>query len=217
MPRTRGGLWTGGPGGAQRGGLGSIASSSSSATCGRLTDSATAPRSSSRRRCTSAWRACTARWPRSSIRTSRSSAISAKRRSGCGTRGEHLTLDGSVRLEVRPGPAIAVSELWRRAGDATLVRHSAGVSPLPSTPRPWGARLFRRGDRVQHGLRGRPVRAGAARGAALDAADPPWNAIYYGGIVGMILAPLFFYPLSKLCWLAFDMTFRPPRPEDFEA
>lgn len=46
---------------------------------------------------------------------------------------------------------------------------------------------------------------------------PPWNAIYYGGIVGMILAPLFFYPLSKLCWLAFDMTFRPPRPEDFEA
>jgi len=46
---------------------------------------------------------------------------------------------------------------------------------------------------------------------------PPWNAIYYGGIVGMILAPVFFYPFSKLCWLAFDLMFRPPRPEDFEA
>lgn len=45
---------------------------------------------------------------------------------------------------------------------------------------------------------------------------PPWNAIYYGGIVGMILAPVFFYPFSKLCWLAFDLMFRPPRPEDFE-
>jgi uncharacterized protein (DUF983 family) len=44
---------------------------------------------------------------------------------------------------------------------------------------------------------------------------PPWNAIYYGGIVGMILAPVFFYPFSKLFWLAFDLTFRPPRPEDF--
>jgi len=45
---------------------------------------------------------------------------------------------------------------------------------------------------------------------------PPWNAVYYGGIVGMILAPIFFYPYSKLCWLAFDLQFRPPRPEDFE-
>jgi len=31
---------------------------------------------------------------------------------------------------------------------------------------------------------------------------PPWNAIYNGGIG---------------CWLAFDLLFRPPRPEDFEA
>jgi hypothetical protein len=23
------------------------------------------------------------------------------------------------------------------------------------------------------------------------------------------------YPFSKLCWLAFDLIFRPPRPEDF--
>jgi uncharacterized protein (DUF983 family) len=46
--------------------------------------------------------------------------------------------------------------------------------------------------------------------------SPPWDALYYGGIAGMILAPIFFYPFSKLCWLAFDLAFRPPRPEDFE-
>lgn len=46
--------------------------------------------------------------------------------------------------------------------------------------------------------------------------NPPWNALYYGGIAGMIVAPIFFYPYSKLCWLAFDLTFRPLRPKDFE-
>jgi len=45
--------------------------------------------------------------------------------------------------------------------------------------------------------------------------NPPWNALYYGGIAGMIAAPIFFYPYSKLCWLAFDLGFRPPRPQDF--
>jgi uncharacterized protein (DUF983 family) len=45
---------------------------------------------------------------------------------------------------------------------------------------------------------------------------PPWDALYYVGIAGMIAAPIFIYPFSKLCWLAFDLTFRPPRPEDFE-
>jgi uncharacterized protein (DUF983 family) len=46
--------------------------------------------------------------------------------------------------------------------------------------------------------------------------SPPWDALYYGGIAGMILAPIFFYPFSKLCWLAFDLAFRPARPKDFE-
>ncbi len=32
----------------------------------------------------------------------------------------------------------------------------------------------------------------------------------------MILAPIWFYPYSKLCWLAFDLLFRPLRGEDFE-
>jgi len=46
--------------------------------------------------------------------------------------------------------------------------------------------------------------------------SPPWDGLYYGGIPGMILAPIFFYPFSKLCWLAFDLAFRPARPKDFE-
>ena len=27
--------------------------------------------------------------------------------------------------------------------------------------------------------------------------------------------PIVLYPISKLCWLAFDLLFRPPREEDF--
>jgi len=47
--------------------------------------------------------------------------------------------------------------------------------------------------------------------------NPPWNSLYYGGIAGLIVAPILFYPYSKLLWLAFDLIFRPLRPEDFEA
>jgi uncharacterized protein (DUF983 family) len=46
--------------------------------------------------------------------------------------------------------------------------------------------------------------------------NPPWDALYYGGIAGLIVAPILFYPYSKLLWLAFDLLFRPLRPEDFE-
>ena len=46
---------------------------------------------------------------------------------------------------------------------------------------------------------------------------PPWAAIYVGGIAAMILAPIALYPVSKLCWLAFDLLFRPPQPGDFAA
>lgn len=45
--------------------------------------------------------------------------------------------------------------------------------------------------------------------------NPPWNGLYYGGIAGLIVAPILFYPYSKLLWLAFDLIFRPIRPEDF--
>jgi len=45
--------------------------------------------------------------------------------------------------------------------------------------------------------------------------DPPWTAIYVVGIAAMIAAPIVLYPYSKLCWLSFDLLFRPPRSEDF--
>jgi uncharacterized protein (DUF983 family) len=45
--------------------------------------------------------------------------------------------------------------------------------------------------------------------------DPPWNPLLYGGIALMILLPALFYPFSKTIFLAFDLTFRPPAPEDF--
>jgi hypothetical protein len=32
----------------------------------------------------------------------------------------------------------------------------------------------------------------------------------------MILAPIAFYPVSKLLWLAIDLTIRPAQPEDFD-
>jgi len=44
---------------------------------------------------------------------------------------------------------------------------------------------------------------------------PPWDALYYGGISAMVLAPIALYPISKLAWLAFDLIFRPERPDDF--
>jgi uncharacterized protein (DUF983 family) len=45
--------------------------------------------------------------------------------------------------------------------------------------------------------------------------DPPWDPLLYGGIGLMILLPVLFYPFSKTLFLAFDLIFRPPMPEDF--
>ena len=44
---------------------------------------------------------------------------------------------------------------------------------------------------------------------------PPWTAILWGGAAQMILTPIVFYPFSKTLWLAIDLMFRPPTPEDF--
>jgi hypothetical protein len=44
--------------------------------------------------------------------------------------------------------------------------------------------------------------------------DPPWNLLQYGGIALMVLAPFLFYPFSKTLFLAFDLLFRPPTPEE---
>jgi uncharacterized protein (DUF983 family) len=45
--------------------------------------------------------------------------------------------------------------------------------------------------------------------------DPPWQLLLYGGGVLMVLTPIVFYPFSKSLWLAIDLVFRPPQPEDF--
>jgi hypothetical protein len=46
--------------------------------------------------------------------------------------------------------------------------------------------------------------------------DPPWDALLYGGVVVMLVAPFVFYPFSKTLFLAFDLIFRPPSQEDFD-
>lgn len=45
--------------------------------------------------------------------------------------------------------------------------------------------------------------------------SPPWQLLEYGGVAAMIAAPFLFYPLSRVIWLAFDITLRPVSPEDF--
>lgn len=45
--------------------------------------------------------------------------------------------------------------------------------------------------------------------------DVPWGWLQWGGPILMLLFPVFFYPFSKMLFLAFDLVFRPARPEDF--
>jgi uncharacterized protein (DUF983 family) len=44
--------------------------------------------------------------------------------------------------------------------------------------------------------------------------DVPWDAMEIIAPIMMALAPLVLFPFSKLVWLAFDLVFRPPRPEE---
>ena len=44
---------------------------------------------------------------------------------------------------------------------------------------------------------------------------PPWDLLLYGGAVLMVIAPFLLYPFAKTIFLAFDLIFRPPSPEDF--
>jgi uncharacterized protein (DUF983 family) len=44
---------------------------------------------------------------------------------------------------------------------------------------------------------------------------PPWDALYWGSIMGMAVLPIVTYPITKLVWLAFDLVFRPPHEGDF--
>lgn len=43
---------------------------------------------------------------------------------------------------------------------------------------------------------------------------PPWTLIELVGIPFMVVAPVLFYPVSRTVWLAFDLAFRPVRPDD---
>jgi uncharacterized protein (DUF983 family) len=45
---------------------------------------------------------------------------------------------------------------------------------------------------------------------------PPWTLLLVGGGVLMIATPIVFYPYARALWLAIDLVFRPPQPEDFE-
>lgn len=44
--------------------------------------------------------------------------------------------------------------------------------------------------------------------------SPPWNAMLFGGIPLMVIAPILFFPLSRTLWIAFDLVFRPVEPHD---
>jgi hypothetical protein len=39
----------------------------------------------------------------------------------------------------------------------------------------------------------------------------PWDGIAIGAPLGMAVAPVLLYPVSKLLWLAVDLGFRPER------
>jgi uncharacterized protein (DUF983 family) len=47
--------------------------------------------------------------------------------------------------------------------------------------------------------------------------DPPWEGIEWALGAAMVVSPFLLYPWSHTVFLAFDLLFRPPTPEDFEA
>jgi uncharacterized protein (DUF983 family) len=43
---------------------------------------------------------------------------------------------------------------------------------------------------------------------------PPWDLLLYGGVALMLVVPFLFFPFSKTLFLAFDLIFRPVRPDE---
>jgi len=41
------------------------------------------------------------------------------------------------------------------------------------------------------------------------------EVVFAAGLLVVILTPIVFYPFGKALWLAIDLMFRPPTPEDF--
>lgn len=46
--------------------------------------------------------------------------------------------------------------------------------------------------------------------------DVPWTLLHVGGVALMILAPIAFYPFSKMLWLALELLFRPLTEDEME-
>jgi hypothetical protein len=42
----------------------------------------------------------------------------------------------------------------------------------------------------------------------------PWIELQIGGVIMMVIAPFVFFPFSKTLFLAFDLVFRPPTPDE---
>ncbi len=45
--------------------------------------------------------------------------------------------------------------------------------------------------------------------------SPPWELFLTGGVALMIVAPVLFFPFARTLFLAFDLIFRPPKPDDY--
>jgi len=45
--------------------------------------------------------------------------------------------------------------------------------------------------------------------------DPPWDLLLWGSVATLVVGALVGYPFAKLGWLAFDLAFRPPAPDEF--
>lgn len=46
--------------------------------------------------------------------------------------------------------------------------------------------------------------------------DPPWDLLQWGSVTVLAVGGFVGYPFARLTWLAFDLTFRPPAPDEFE-
>jgi uncharacterized protein (DUF983 family) len=54
-----------------------------------------------------------------------------------------------------------------------------------------------------------------AGAVALTWPDVPWRAVVWIGAPLVIATPLLFYPITRLVWLAVDLSMRPPTRRDF--
>ena len=46
--------------------------------------------------------------------------------------------------------------------------------------------------------------------------NTPWELLWKGSIAAALILPILLYPFSRTMWVAFDLTFRPPTPKDFQ-